>query len=260
MKLFFRILKIVFSVLGSLLVILLLFPVRLDILWKDTVFTADLRYIFFRRRLSPKDKKGKDEETHGEEKEETDDGSAGTGSHSAQTASETGPVHDSAPVSQMEEKAPEQIKQEKENKKTEKEEDSLSGTIEKIKRIVAPLLKPGYWLFRMLLRAVHVRDVSVVVNVTGSDPASVGFRSGIQWSLIGNFMNTLNYLFGKNVTYGDVTVYPCFGDAEPKEEKMSCTVSVRPLIVILLVLGFLLGYLFELVRNLLKRGGKKNVK
>ncbi len=257
MKLFFRILKIVFTVLGGLLLILLLFPVRLDILWQDAVLRADLSYIFFRKRLSPKDKNGKEKETLGEE---ADDGSAVTGSHSAQMASETGPAHDSAPVPQEEEKEPEQVKQEKESKKTEKEEETLSGTIEKIKRIVSPLLRPGYWLFRMLLRAVHVRDVSVVVNVTGSDPASVGFRSGIQWSLIGNFMNTLNYLFGKNVTYGDITVYPCFGDAEPKEEKMSCTVSVRPLIVILLVLGFLLGYLFELVRNLLKRGGKKNVK
>ena len=242
MKLFFRILKIVFAVLGWLLLILLLFPVRLDLLWQDAVLTADLKYIFFRFRLSPQKKA---------EKEEKDD----TVTTAAHVLESEKPVSESAPAPAPEEKKPEK----KRKKKKEKEEATLSETIEKIMRFVSPLFRPGYWLVRMLLKAVKVRDVSVTVSVTGSDPASIGFRSGIHWSLIGNFMNTLNYLFGKNVTYGDVTVYPCFDDSEPPKERLSCSVSVQPLIVILLVLGFLLGYLFELVRNLLNRGGKKNV-
>ena len=246
MKLFLRILKIMFSVLGWLLLILLLFPVRVDLLWQDAVFTADLRYIFFRFRLSPREKHENREKKVEKEKEDS--------GPSSPESDNSIPDSHSDPVSSAEEKK-------QENKEKKKEEGAtLSETIEKIRRLVSPLLRPGYWLFRMLLKAVRVRDVSAVVSVTGSDPASIGFRSGIHWSLIGNFMNTLNYLFGKNVTYGEVTVYPCFDDSEPPKERMSCTVSVQPLIVILLVIGFLLGYLFELVRNLLNRGGKKNVK
>ena len=76
MKLFFRILKIVFTVLGGLLLILLLFPVRLDILWQDAVLRADLSYIFFRKRLSPKDKNGKEKEHDSNSNEEgIDEGS-----------------------------------------------------------------------------------------------------------------------------------------------------------------------------------------
>ena len=248
MKLFLRILKITFSVLGWLLLILLLFPVRVDLLWQDAVFTADLRYIFFRFRLSPREKHENREKKVEKEKEKEDSGPSSPESYNSI------PDSHSDPASSAEEKK-------QENKEKKKEEGAtLSETIEKIRRLVSPLIRPGYWLFRMLLKAVRVRDVSVVVSVTGSDPASIGFRSGIHWSLIGNFMNTLNYLFGKNVTYGDVTVYPCFDDSEPPKERMSCTVSVQPLIVILLVIGFLLGYLFELVRNLLNRGGKNNVK
>lgn len=250
MKLFLRILKISFSVLGWLLLILLLFPVQVDLLWQDAVFTADLRYIFFRFRLSPREKHENREKKEEKEKEKEKEDSGPSSPESDNSI----PDSHSDPASSAEEKK-------QENKEKKKEEGAtLSETIEKIRRLVSPLLRPGYWLFRMLLKAVRVRDVSVVVSVTGSDPASIGFRSGIHWSLIGNFMNTLNYLFGKNVTYGDVTVYPCFDDSEPPKERMSCTVSVQPLIVILLVIGFLLGYLFELVRNLLNRGGKKNVK
>jgi len=250
MKLFLRILKITFSVLGWLLLILLLFPVRVDLLWQDAVFTADLRYIFFRFRLSPREKhENREKKVEKEKEKEKED----PGPSSPESDNSIPDSH-SDPVSSAEEKK-------QENKEKKKEEGAtLSETIEKIRRLVSPLLRPGYWLFRMLLKAVRVRDVSVVVSVTGSDPASIGFRSGIHWSLIGNFMNALNYLFGKNVTYGEVTVYPCFDDSEPPKERMSCTVSVQPLIVILLVIGFLLGYLFELVRNLLNRGGKKNVK
>ena len=250
MKLFLRILKISFSVLGWLLLILLLFPVRVDLLWQDAVLTADLRYIFFRFRLSPREKHENREKKEEKEKEKEKEDSGPSSPESDNSI----PDSHSDPASSAEEKK-------QENKEKKKEEGAtLSETIEKIRRLVSPLLRPGYWLFRMLLKAVRVRDVAVVVSVTGSDPASIGFRSGIHWSLIGNFMNTLNYMFGKNVTYGDVTVYPCFDDSEPPKERMSCTVSVQPLIVILLVIGFLLGYLFELVRNLLNRGGKKNVK
>ena len=257
MKTFLRILKISFSVLGSLLLILLLFPVRLDLLWQDAVLTADMKYMFFRRRLSSKertDRKEKQKKEQEEEKETEKEKEKEKDTSASDAGSETEVSGGSGPVS-AEGKKPEKKKKEK-----EKEETTLSEKIEKVMRFVEPLFRPGYWLVRMLLKAVRVRDVSVVVSVTGEDPASVGFRSGIHWSLIGNLMKTLNYLFGKNVTYGEVTVYPCFGDAEPKKEKISCSVSVQPLIVILLVLGFLLGYLFELVRNLLKRGGKKNVK
>ena len=269
MKLFLRILKISFSVLGWLLLILLLFPVRVDLLCRfrtaaeqkktlkdfergtvDIIIGTHrvLRYIFFRFRLSPREKhenrEKKEEKEKEKEKEKEDSGP------SSPESDNSIPDSHSDPASSAEEKK-------QENKEKKKEEGAtLSETIEKIRRLVSPLLRPGYWLFRMLLKAVRVRDVSVVVSVTGSDPASIGFRSGIHWSL----MNTLNYLFGKNVTYGDVTVYPCFDDSEPPKERMSCTVSVQPLIVILLVIGFLLGYLFELVKNLLNRGGKKNVK
>ena len=243
MSTFLEVFKMILAVIGCLLVILLLFSVRLEVLWQEGILSADVRYLFFNQRLIPKSRK-EHEEKDGDQKEEDasdgDDGTSGSGTHTEDVSGDHSGESNG-----------------KENKK--KESTSLYDTVEKIVRIVSPLLKPGFWLVRMLLRCVHVSDVTVNVSVTGTDPASIGFRSGIHWSLIGNLMQMLNLLFGKNVTYSDITVYPCFGDAEPIKEKMGCTVTVRPLIIILLVLGFGLGYLFEVIRNLLNRGGKKNV-
>lgn len=244
--------KTVLSVVGWTLLVLLFFPVRLDILWQEAVITLDLGYLFFRRRILPAEKPSAVKKNDSQQKKEDN---KETSEEERISSSPAGP-----PVKPADSDEPSADASRKGGKKKDKDSDrTLTDTVEKILRIVRPLMKPGYWLARMLLKAVHVRDVSVVISVTGSDPASIGFRSGLHWALLGNFMQVLNSLFGKNVTYGEVTVYPCFGDAEPKKEKMSCTVSVRPVIIILLVLGFGLGYLFELIRNLLDRGGKKNV-
>lgn len=249
MSTFLKIIRITLSVLGWTLLVLLLFPVKLEVLLQDSVLTADLSYAFLKFRLSPK--KG------GHSPEVKEDDSGGTEKDedllSPVTDSVTG-VNDSDSV------PPSQKTGDKSKEKSkEKEKGSVSETVGKIMRIAGPLLRPGYWLLRMILKAVHVRDVTAVVSVTGSDPASIGFRSGIYWALIGDLMKDLGLLFGKNVTYKEVTVFPCFGDTEPIKEKIGCTVIVCPLIIILLVIGFGLGYLFELIRNLLNRGGKNDV-
>lgn len=243
MSIFLTVIKIIFSVIGWTLLVLLFFPVRLDILWQDAAIRLELRYLFLHRRLVPADRNrdGKKDRKHRERK----DGSASnaeidSGNSDTSEAMEEDDRRDSSG-------------------KEKGSGQSIAESVERILRIVRPLMKPGFWLARMLLKAVRIRDMSVVISVTGSDPASIGFRSGLQWALIGNFMRLINSLFGKNVTYGEVTVYPCFGGAEPKKEKMSCAVTAQPIIIILLVLGFGFGFLFEAVRTLLDRGGKKNV-
>ena len=243
MSIFLTVIKIIFSVIGWTLLVLLFFPVRLDILWQDAAIRLELRYLFLHRRLVPADRNrdGKKDRKHRERK----DGSAGD----AETDSGNSDTSE----------AMEEDDRRDSSGKEKGSGQSIAESVERILRIVRPLMKPGFWLARMLLKAVRIRDMSVVISVTGSDPASIGFRSGLQWALIGNFMRLINSLFGKNVTYGEVTVYPCFGGAEPKKEKMSCSVKAQPIIIILLVLGFGFGFLFEAVRTLLDRGGKKNV-
>ncbi len=266
MSTFLKVVKIILTVLGWSLLILLIFPVRLDLLLQDSVLTADLRYIFLKFRLSPSEKGKKEDPSESVQKDVAEDverDEAAVQEPQAENPEE--PKENSGAEDRTAEDEPktgnggtEDPTDEDEDEDTDKKE-SLGDTIRKIIRFAEPLLKPGYWLLRKLFGAIHVDNVSVVVSVTGSDPASIGFRSGLWWALLGDLMHLLALLFGKNVTYSEVTVLPCFGETKPVKEKIGCSVSACPLIIILLALGFGLGYLFELVRNLIKRGGKKNV-
>lgn len=251
MRVFLNIIKWFFTVIGWLLLLILFlmaFPVRADILLEDAIFHLDVKYMFFRFKLLPSKKKANKERVEGQG---GSSGSAHPDTASAAVDEKEDEIPD-PPADGKEDKVPD-LPADKQKKK------SLSETLSRIESIVRRISQPGYWAVRMLLKAIHIRDVSVVVCVTGEDPASVGFRSGLQWSLIGEFMKTLNLIFGKNVTYGEVTVYPCFNGVEERKEKLSLSISTCPIIIVLIILGFGLGYLLELIKDLFSRGGKENV-
>lgn len=271
MKVFLNIIKGFFTAVGWILLLilfLLIFPVRADILLEDAVLHLDLKYLLFKFRILPaKDKAGKSrkkEKSGKEDAGETKDASPLPDTDPGENTSDRNDASGKDAGMPMTGKKTEGKKiGDKRNSQGTSEkgskEKSVGETVSKIISLIRRISQPGYWAVRMLLRAVHIKDFSVVVCVTGDDPASVGFRSGIQWSLIGSFMNTINRLFGKNVTYGEVTVLPCFNGVDERKEKLSCSISTQPIIILLIVLGFGLGYLTELIKDLISRGGKKNV-
>jgi hypothetical protein len=264
-KVFLDIIKWLFTAVGWLLLLilfLLIFPVRADILLEDAVFHLDIRYLFLKLNILPakenKDKKKEEEEEKQEEQEEKEEagGEAASTAGEEQEHGEKTETTDQEPLPELGDPG----KDDAEEYKTERKVKSVSDTISKIVTIIRRIEQPAYWTVRMLLRAVHIKDFSVVVCVTGEDPASVGFRSGLQWSFIGSFMSLINRLFAKHVSYGEVTVLPCFNMVEERKEKLRCSISTQPIIVLLIALGFGLGYLIELIKDLISRGGKKNVK
>jgi len=235
-----KVIRVILGAAGWLLLFLLVFPVRADVLLEDAVLHVDIRYLFMKFRLLPGRKSG--------------DGKA---SEQARNDSENAPADAEKP----EENAPDESggEQKDDGKSGSGSHKSVSETITRIKDLLSPLLRPGWWLLRMLTRTIRIKDMSVIIDVTGSDPASIGFRSGLQWALVGNFMKLLGLIFGKNVTYGDVTVMPCFDRQAEKKEKLSFSACTVPIVILLLVLGFALAYLFGLIKKKLSFGGKKNV-
>ena len=245
MSLLLDIFRWIFTVVGWLLLLILFlmfFPVRADILLEDAVLYIDLKYLFFRIKVLPSKKKKKEAEYVSDN----------------ESAAESLPEEEQY-IDNKDQKEQDKEKREKTAAAYEREEKSVGDTITRIVSLIRKIMQPAYWLVRMLLKTVHIEDVSVIVCVTGEDPASVGFRSGLQWSFIGSFMTLLNQLFGKNVTYNDVTVLPCFNGVSEKKEKLSFSISAQPIIILMITLGAALGYVFELIKDLFSRGGKKNV-
>ena len=243
MKAIWHAVVFIFKAVGWLILLilfLLAFPVRLDLLLQRGSSHVRLEYLFLKFDLYPGKKKGDGEElTEGDATEDADDGSEGVDVPQDEASAED------AKEAVSDEKLPSQ--------------QNGGRGLKKIMSLMRRIMKPAFWFVRMLLKAVHVDDVTVAVNVTGEDPASVGFRSGIQWGLIGSFMKDLNLIFGKNVTYGEVTVYPCFGDAQGTQERLGARISASPLLILMITIGFLFGFLIETIKDYFSRRRNKDV-
>ena len=100
-----------------------------------------------------------------------------------------------------------------------------------------------------LFHHIHMDDVEIVWNVRSDDAARVGMLSGLAWMVIGDVMKTLALLFGKNLTYKEITVMPCFDPKAGADERIGCEVSARPIIIVLIALYFGVLYLKERLFN-----------
>ena len=69
--------------------------------------------------------------------------------------------------------------------------------------------------------------------------------SGAAWADIGEIMRFLHVVFGKNVEYKEITVYPCFDPDDGADERFGCEITVTPIIIVLIAICFGFNYLKE---------------
>lgn len=233
-----QILKIVGWILLGLLALLLilsLFWVHLLVSFQGGELTVKLRYLFLRFTLLPKKKENSLEESTAAPKQES------ALPEAAQTpATVASEVPKPKPVSA----APTAAPKKKEKPAKEKPVDTtdamgIRDTWEKVKMLLASATPP----LKRLLRHLRIRDFTIIWNVFSDDAARVGMYSGLAWSVIGDIMRVLNALFQKYMSYGEVTVQPCFNREDAREERFGCEVLARPIIIILIAIQFGILYL-----------------
>ena len=247
------ILYIILAVIG-LVLILSIFPVSAKILFRAGKLYLDLKYLFLKFQILPAKGKKPDtddqtesvltEETvsHAEETEETVSYEL-TNSVLEESIAEEQAEEEQEQGEKKEEEKPqkEKKKKPKDDEEEEEKENTLVALWKKIKPFVTPTTKTLIALFHH----IHMKDVEIVWNVRSNDAARVGMLSGLAWLVIGDVMRTFALLFGKNLSYKEVTVQPCFDPKDGADERFGCEVAVRPIIILLIAIYFLFLYVKE---------------
>lgn len=263
MSIFLTILKILLYVILAVLAIvlvLLFFPASAKILFRRGKLYVDVKYLFLKRRILP----GEEEETslpeevsdHLEQEEQPE--MPKVEQEAPQSAAEEVPAVVEETEEELdpdisEEEVKERPKEEKKSAKVKKtkqkeektEENGLAALWKKVRPFVTPATKTLVALFHH----IHMENVEIVWNVRGGDAARVGMLSGLAWMVIGDIMKTLGILFGKNLTYKEITVMPCFDPKDGADERFGCEVAVRPIIILLIAGYFGLLFLKEKLFN-----------
>ncbi len=272
MSILLTILKIILYVILAVIcavLILSIFPVSAKILFRAGKLQIDARYLFIKYRIMPRGEETSESAEPSEEIHQAVEEVAET-PEQISYAAPTVPFHESS--SPLEESIVQEIEQEEsEEAETEQEEqdntepdpsyheplhdnqeeetqpetedeekeNGLVALWNKIKPFVTPVSKT----LVALLHHIHMNDVEIVWNVRSDDAARVGMLSGLAWMVIGEIMKTLALLFGKNLTYKEITVMPCFDPKDGADERFGCEVAVRPIIILLIAIYFLFEYL-----------------
>jgi hypothetical protein len=69
--------------------------------------------------------------------------------------------------------------------------------------------------------------------------------SGVAWAVIGELMKNLALMFGENVSYKEITVYPCFDPEDGADERFGCEITLTPIIIVMIIISFGFVYLKE---------------
>ena len=272
MSILLTILKIILYVILAVIctvLILSIFPVSAKILFRAGKLQVDAKYLFIKYRVMPREEKAPEHvDTETDYSPSEEEVSADIQEQISDTSSE---VHQES-VSPLEESIVQELEQEEtehtesvqdEPNQTEPEmsdnetvqdhreedeqpddedeekESGIAALWNKIKPFVTPVSKTLVALFHH----IHVKDVEIVWNVRSNDAARVGMLSGFAWMVIREIMRTLALLFGKNLTYKELTVMPCFDPKDGTDERFGCEVAVRPIIILLIAIYFLFLYL-----------------
>ena len=260
------VLKIILYVILAVIALVLLlsvFPVSAKVLFRKGKLFVDLKYLFIKYRLLP----GKEEEeppvpSAEQEKEEIPEAEI----IFAEDIKEDVPSEVSS-LEQEEETVTEDLPEEEEETEVSDEEPDVSSGIDETEPVlpeekeqkpdeeeetesrlvslwkkIKPFIDPTSKTLVALFHHIHMKDVEIVWNVRSDDAARVGMLSGFVWMVIGEVMRTLALLFGKNLTYKEITVMPCFDPKDGADERFGCEVAVRPIIILLIAIYFLFLY------------------
>ncbi|MDO5139039.1 MAG: hypothetical protein Q4D71_11370 [Oscillospiraceae bacterium] len=255
------ILYVILAVIGLVLV-LSIFPVSAKILFRAGKLTVDAKYTFLKYRIYPL-KEGKKAETVDEPEQVSAPDNAASEENSPETESENiRPEVASSAVQEpaVEEVKPDEPQQEEADYTEEQMETAVSAEEDEPESSddddeehwlvamwnkVRPFIDPSSKTLVALFRHIHMDDVEIVWNVRSDDAARVGMLSGLAWMVIGEVMKTLGLLFGKHLTYKELTVMPCFDPKDGADERFGCVVAIRPIIILLIAIYFLIEFLKE---------------
>ena len=261
MSIILLILKILLYVLLGvlcLLAVLLMIPVTASVRFRQGVLSLAVRYLFIKFQVLPSRKKSESEQDDsvgkpGEQLHE--DAHTDEAVEEETTELSFAPADDNTSDNELDEQAPEsfssgdsgsgeqqsQQDSDKRNEKLGEKKDSLTD----LWRRIRPLLDPTKKAVISLCHRIHIRKIEIVYNVRGSDAARVGMLSGAAWAIIGELMRLLHLVFGKNVEYKEITVYPCFDPDDGADERFGCEITVTPIIIVLIAVCFGFRYLKE---------------
>ena len=267
MSIILTILKIILYVILaviSLVLVLSVFPVSVKILFRKGKLTADAKYTFLKYRIYPVNE-GKKTETADEPNQEPVLENTVYEEKKPEAPQETAlPEVNTYSVQEptIEDKEPEESDQSESDQSEEQSEDDSSAEDDetessddededeeywfvKLWNKVRPFIDPSSKTLVALFHHIHMNDVEIVWNVRSDDAARVGMLSGFAWMVIGEVMKTLGLLFGKNLTYKELTVMPCFDPKDGADERFGCVVAIRPIIIFLIAIYFLIEFLKE---------------
>lgn len=266
MSILLTILKIIGYVILAVLAVLLVllcFPASAKVLFRKGKLSVDLKYLFVKYHIGiPEEEKAPEEKK--EEPADEEDLLAEDEHHIAfeepRFAQEKPADHQTEePLwEKTEETVPEPPavtededhgEEGEEPEDDEEQEDGEEGGIAALWKKIRPFVTPATRTLVALFHHIHMDDVEIVWNVRSDDAARVGMLSGLAWMVIGDVMKTLALLFGKNLTYREITVMPCFDPKAGADERIGCEVSARPIIIVLIALYFGVLYLKERLFN-----------
>lgn len=235
----FKWIGIVLGALILLILILSLFPLKLDVEWKDRELKARAGYLFLHKDLSPK-KKGKEKEGKKEPEEAEKPGKPDPIPEAQTPAEEKDPLPPEPAEKPADEPAEEGGRED-----APEEKNGLQELWEKIE----PFLDPGNRAARHLARHVQVKDLHASLECVSSDAAVTGMLTGAKWAFLGSVSGALNALLGKNVSYGELKVTPCWTRDMAKGEEAGCKVRFRPIYALGAGIIFLAGWLPKRLKN-----------
>ncbi len=257
------ILYVILAVIGLVLV-LSVFPVSVKILFRKGKLTADAKYTFLKYRIYPVNE-GKKTETADEPNQEPflentvyEENKPEAPQETAQPEVTSYSVQEPAvevekpeessqgETDSNEEQTEEDFSDEEDvNESSDEEDEDEEYGFVKLWNKIRPFIDPSSKTLVALFRHIHMNDVEIVWNVRSDDAARVGMLSGFAWMVIGEVMKTLGLLFGKHLTYKEITVMPCFDPKDGADERFGCVVAIRPIIILLIAIYFLIEFLKE---------------
>ena len=251
----FKWIGIVLGALILLLLLLSLFPLRLDVEWRTGELKADAGYLFFRKKLLPKRKPKAEKEEGNQEASAVPDPDP--------LPEDRPPVPDPDPLPEERPSVadPDPLPPEPEQEPGEEEDgtredpprEKEKGGLQELWETVEPFLDPGIRAVRYLGRHVQVKDVHASLECVSSDAAVTGMLTGAKWAFLGGVSKTLNDLFGRNVSYGELKVTPCWTKDTARGEEAGCRVRLRPIAALAAGVIFLAGWLPKRRRNRKKK-------
>lgn len=241
-----------------LLVVLLMIPVTATVRFRQGVLTLVVRYLFINYQVLPSHKK----DDHGGEKAADDPAgqlhtetqqsvanSMETANNSTAVPEENPELTDTSDASMDDFSADASGADEEHTEADPDGQNDVAGgdksSLADLWHKIRPFLDPTKKAVIALCHRIYIREIEIIYNVRGSDAARVGMLSGAAWAVIGEIMRFLHVVFGKNVEYKEITVYPCFDPDDGADERFGCEITVTPIIIVLIAICFGFNYLKE---------------